>query len=80
MSLEGELRAEIIKIRQDLLAQMSDARSIDDKIKAALEDTSQAAEALKLAMHSQTSLKNAINITLDSLERIDLRLAKPPRK
>lgn len=63
MSLPSELRSEIVEVRRQLLVLMTEADAVDD--------------ALKLAMHSQVSLKNAIAISLDHLDKIDQRLATP---
>ena len=76
MSLPGELTAELAKVRKDLLALMSDARSIDDNIKAATEDVVRLDESLKIMSHTQTSLKAAILVTLDSLDRLDETVRK----
>jgi uncharacterized membrane protein YdfJ with MMPL/SSD domain len=78
MSLAGELGPEISKIRNDLLKQMGDARSIDDNIRAAKDDVTRIDEALRQIAHAQVSLKSAILITLDSLDRIDERLRRKP--
>jgi chromosome segregation ATPase len=76
MSTRGELAAEMQKIREKLRELEHTAIELDASIEGVRKQATELGAVANDAKHVQASLRNAITVTLDDLDRVDEQIRR----